>query len=90
MPIALVCACRACRDACGVPCAFLIRIHTVILQLPGPSQRLALGVALDLMAGEGTLVLLTASGILSFGDGDGDEESEDEEDELPRLGDAGP
>jgi len=79
---------------CGAPCAFLIRIHTVLLQGAGPSQGLALGEALDLVAGEGTLTLFRANGLLSAGDGDGDgdgdEESEDEEDELSRLGDAGP
>jgi len=88
----LLCVCRACRDACGAPCAFLIRFHTVLLQFPGPSQGLALEVALDLVAGEGTLTLIRANGLLSAGDGDGDgdEEFEDEEDELSRLGDAGP
>jgi len=51
-----------------------------------------LEVALDLVAGEGTLTLIRANGLLSAGDGDGDgdEEFEDEEDELSRLGDAGP
>ena len=88
-----MCVCRACRDACGAPCAFLIRIHTRFVHGPGASQGLALGVVLDLVAGEGTLTLFRANGLLSAGDGDGDgdEESEDEVDELPRLGeDAGP